>query len=78
MWNLYMSIIICTFVLSVLITKTGSVHELGVAEGGLPRAWSVRTLHPTLLNNKVPRSKLGDQKRYVAKFILNFTYHLGY
>jgi hypothetical protein len=46
-----MSIIICTFVLSVLITKTGSVHELGVAEGGL---------HPTLLNNKAPRSKLGD------------------
>jgi len=40
-----MSIIICTFVLSVLITKTGSVHELGVAEGGL---------HPTLLNNKAP------------------------
>jgi hypothetical protein len=51
MWGLYISIIICTFVLSVLITKTGSVHELGVAEGGL---------HPTLLNNKVPHSKLGD------------------
>ena len=69
MWNLCMSIIICTFVLSVLITKTGSVHELGVAEGGL---------HPTLLNNKAPHSKLGDQKSYVVKFILSFTYHLGY
>ena len=44
MWGLYMSIIICTFVLSMLITTTGSRGVQLLAEGRLPREWSVRTL----------------------------------
>ena len=52
MWGLYMSIIICTFVLSMLITTTGSRGGQLLAEGRLPRAWSVRTLQPALYKIK--------------------------
>jgi hypothetical protein len=48
-----MSIIIRTFVLSVVNTETGSGSMLGFAEGGL---------HPTLLNNKAPHRLVGSVK----------------